>query len=186
MCGQDTWRLCGIEPQSTCASSSIPAKRVASMPNFHLKTFSIGSPVRIRVSLCSKRRQGVSNAGGHEKRRKRMGVAVNSTVNTIENGKATVFGGPNPLILLNEPWRNRTSNLLIKSFFQDVDFIESNSLRGKVFRKFPDFARLFSATNRQHIPVLAARSSHEPRPVRQHRDCHLCQPAVYSQILTRS
>ena len=32
-----------------------------------------------------------------------------------KTGRATAVGGPNPLSLLNEPWRNRTSNLLIKS-----------------------------------------------------------------------
>jgi hypothetical protein len=40
----------------------------------------------------------------------------------------------------NEPWRNRTSNLLIKSFCQGTDFIRFNILRGHVFRKFPHFA----------------------------------------------
>jgi hypothetical protein len=40
MCGLDSWKLSGIEPQSTCATSSIPAKRVAKMLRFHSTTFS--------------------------------------------------------------------------------------------------------------------------------------------------
>ena len=41
---------------------------------------------------------------------------------------------------LNEPWWNRTTNLLIKSFYQSIDFIGFNCLRAAfpgLFRTFP-------------------------------------------------
>jgi hypothetical protein len=47
----------------------------------------------------------------------------------------------------------------MKSFFQDLDFIESNSLPGQVFRKFPDFATFFRQQTGNTIYSFAPRLS---------------------------
>ena len=60
------------------------------------------------------------------------------------------MSGLNCFVLRNEPWRNRTSNLLIKSFFNHIDFIGFNILRAAfsaLFRPFPDSFRQQTGNN---------------------------------------
>jgi hypothetical protein len=51
------------------------------------------------------------------------------------------------------------------SFFQDLDFIEPNSLPGQVFRKFPDLPRCFRQQTGNTIYSFAARLSDGGTPV---------------------
>jgi hypothetical protein len=48
--------------------------------------------------------------------------------NVVSRGTAAGLMPVGEVIALSEPWWNRTTNLLIKSFYQSIDFIGFNCL----------------------------------------------------------